>query len=162
MRSSHSGGFLRLNLLGCFRRSGRSSRRTLERREHGIVITLASRDVSQRRGALDLLEGEVWVIGVLEPVEAPLAAVLEQLGERVALVAGADTAVSLSSQTAPLGGAAVEDADAAAGDLDVEVVVGEVATGVGRLDDHGLASDGAGGEGQTIWRSESAILLIRE
>ena len=46
-------------------------------RELGVVIPLATGARGELRWALDLLESEVWVVGVLEPVEAPLASWLE-------------------------------------------------------------------------------------
>jgi hypothetical protein len=65
------------------------------------------------------------------------------------LGAGADTAVTFTGETAELRCAAVKDANAASGHLDIEVVLAEVATGVGGLDDHGLAGHRTGCEAQT-------------
>jgi hypothetical protein len=73
---------------------------------------------------------------------------LEERGHLVALAARADAAVAFAGDTAELRRAAVEETDAAAGHLDVEVVAAQIATGVCRLDDHGLAGYGARGEGE--------------
>lgn len=94
-------------------------------------------------------EGKRRVIRVLEPVKPPVAPGLEGVGERGALAAVRDTAVGGAGEAAELGLAAVEKADAAAGDVEVEVVASEVAAGGGGLDDHFLAGDGAVGEGES-------------
>ena len=92
------------------------------------------------------------VVSVVEPVEPPVAAVFEAGGETVALGPRRDASVALAGQAlAKLRGTPVKDAHTAAGYLKVELVAGEVAASVGGLDDHGLASDGAGGEGQPFW-----------
>jgi hypothetical protein len=86
---------------------------TVEHRESAVVVADAAGDCDDLLGALDLLELNVGVVGVLEPVKAPLATILEKFGHGVALGAGRDTAISLSrEELAKLGGAAVEDAKA--------------------------------------------------
>jgi hypothetical protein len=119
-------------------------------REAGVVITLASTDVEESLGALNLLKGEVRVVSVLEPVESPVATVLEKLGEAITFASGGDTAVLGTAEgLAELRGAAVEDTDTAAGHHEIEVVVAEITSSVGGLDDHLLALDGTTSEGQT-------------
>lgn len=121
-------------------------------REARVVVALAAADVGESLGALDLLKGEVGVVGVLEPVETPVATVLEKLGELVAVASGRDTTVLSTAEAAAaeLGGAAVEDTDTTTGHLEIEVVLTEVASGVGGLDNHGLALHGTSGEGETV------------
>lgn len=134
------------------RRSGGTAASTGWRSEDGelgVIVTLAAGARGELRWALDLLEGEVRVVGVLEPVEAPLAAGLESSREGVALAAGADTAVLSAWQATELALAPVKEADAAAWHVDVEVIGAKITTGTGRLDDHGLASNRARGEGES-------------
>lgn len=88
---------------------------------------------------MNLLEGELRIVGVLEPVEAPLAAGLERGRKGVALAAGADTAVLGAGETAKLPFATVKQADASAGHVEVEMVGAKITTSTGRLDDQGLA-----------------------
>lgn len=106
--------------------------------EGGVVVALAAGDVGEGGRAGDLLEVDGRVVGVLEPVEAPVAAGAQGGGHvgRVALGAAADAAVLLAREGLPvLGAAAVEEADAAAGHQEVEVVVAQVAARVGALHD---------------------------
>ena len=66
----------------------------------------------QLSGTGNLLECDVWVVGVLEPVKSPVAACLELLRETVALGARGNTAVLLAptlGRSTPLGSAGVED-----------------------------------------------------
>ncbi|KAH8168092.1 hypothetical protein CIB48_g129 [Xylaria polymorpha] len=112
--------------------------------EGAVVVAPAVRDGGKLGRASDLLEVDVGVVRVLEPVEAPVAAVAEGRGHvaGVALAAAADAAVLLARQgLTELAPAAVEEAHAAAGHQQVEVVVAEVAARVGALHDHGLARD---------------------
>lgn len=91
------------------------------------LTPLAPRLLDQLGGAADLLERDGRVVGAAEPVEAPLAAGLEGVGEAVAVGARVDAAVAVAPAVgggAPLVGAAVEDADAAAGHLGVSVWLG--------------------------------------
>lgn len=119
-----------------------------EGRERRVVVAAAVGAGDDLARALDLLKVEVGVVGVLEPVEAPLAAGLELGRERGALGPAGDAAVLRARQRpAVLARAAVEEADAAARHHQVEVVRAQVAARVGRLHHHGLAADGAGGEG---------------
>ena len=113
-----------------------------------LVVPLAARDGSELTGARNLLEGDSWVICVLEPIKAPLATGLEVLGEGLALVTRRDAAVLCSRQTTELRAASIEQTDAASRDEEIEVVATEVTAGIGRLNDHGLASNGAGCESQ--------------
>jgi hypothetical protein len=120
----------------------------LDGREVAVVVAAASGASDELGWALDLTEAEARVVGVLEPVEAPVAAGLEGVGEPIALVAGRDAAVALAGQTAELGSASVEDADAAAGDVEIEVVAAKITASAGGLDDHLLASNRTGCEGE--------------
>lgn len=123
---------------------------TLEGRELGVVVTLAAADIEEGLGALDLLKGEVGVVGVLEPVESPMATVLECLGEAVALASGRDaTVLGTTESLAELRSAAVEDSNTSTRHHKIEVVLTEIASGVSGLNDHGLALDGTGGEGKS-------------
>jgi hypothetical protein len=123
---------------------------TLEGRELGIVVTLAAADIEEGLGALDLLKGEVGVVGILEPVKSPMATVLESLREAVALASGGDaTVLGTTESLAELRSATVEDSNTATRHHKIEVVVTEVASSVGGLDDHGLTLDGTGGEGKS-------------
>jgi len=131
--------------------------RTLQRcNRHGVrSLTDTARLGRKLRGASDLSEVNIRVVGALEPVEAPVAAGLEGGGEAVARRLGGDTAVLLAPAgggSAKLAGAGVEDANAAAGHGNIEVVVAEIAASVGGLDDHGLALDRAGLEGKPVGR----------
>lgn len=121
-------------------------------REARVVVADAAADVGESLGALDLLKGEVGVVGVLEPVETPVATVLEKLGELVAVASGRDTTVLSTAEAAAaeLGRATVEDTDTTTGHLEIEVVLTEVASGVGGLDNHGLALHGTSSEGETV------------
>lgn len=121
-------------------------------REARVVVADAAADVGESLGALDLLKGEVRVVGVLEPVETPVATVLEELGELVAVASGRDTTVLSTAEAAAaeLGGAAIEDTDTTTGHLEIEVVLTEVASGVGGLNNHGLALHGTSSEGETV------------
>jgi hypothetical protein len=128
------------------RRCGLLSGRSIKHGELRIITPHTARDGRQGTRAADLLERHVGVVRILEPVEAPVAPLLEERGHLVALAARADAAVAFAGDTAELRRAAVEETDAAAGHLDVEVVAAQIATGVCRLDDHGLAGYGARGE----------------
>jgi len=135
------------------RGGGRSSAAaaTRGRSEDGVVavvVALAAGAGNKFGRALDALEGEVRVVGVQEPVEAPVAAGLEGIGEAVALAARRDTAVTLAGQTAELGSATIEETNATTGNVQVEVVVAKVTARAGRLDNHDLAGHGARGEGE--------------
>lgn len=75
-------------------------------------------------GTRHLPEVDGRVVGAAEPVEPPVAAGLQRLGEAVALLAVADASVLRSPAVrgrSPLVGAAVEDADAAAGNLKTSI-----------------------------------------
>lgn len=116
---------------------GLSRRRRLPGRIRGdedgegrIIVAAAAGTLNQLVRTLDLLEGEVWVVRVVEPVEAPVAAVFEGVGHGLALVAARDAAVLLACDSAELGGAAVVDAEPAARHEEVEMVGSEVASGV--------------------------------
>jgi hypothetical protein len=121
---------------------------TLIGRELGVVVTLAAADVEEGLGALNLLKGEVGVVGILEPVKSPLATILECLRKAVTLASGGDaTVLGTTKSLAELRGATVEDSNTSTRHHKIEVVVTEIASSVGGLDDHGLALDGTGGEG---------------
>jgi len=65
-------------------------------------------------GAGHLLEGDVWIVGALEPVKAPVAAGFEVVGEAVAIAARVDAAVPVAptvGRGAELVAAGIEDAD---------------------------------------------------
>ena len=128
---------------------GRHATTILSSREIAIILARTSRDGNNLRRTLNLLKVEIGIVGIVEPVKAPEAAVLEGLGHALALVAGADAAVLRAGDPAVLGRAAVEEADAATGHEDVELVIGDVAAGVGRLDDHCLAGGRAVSEGES-------------
>lgn len=160
LSGSSSGGGL-LSGAGGLGLAGRGI--TLEGREAGVVVTLASTDVEESLGALDLLKGEVRVVGVLEPVESPVATVLEKLGEAITLASRGDTAVLGTAEgLAELRGAAVEDTDTTAGHHEIEVVVAKITSSVGRLDDHLLALDGTSSEGQTRKSQHVVKIYVRE
>lgn len=92
------------------------------------LVPLAARLLHELGRAGHLLEVHGRVVGAAEPVEAPEAAGLEGLGEALALVAGGDAAILLAPALrggSPLAGAAVEEADAAAGHLKLLVGTGE-------------------------------------
>lgn len=132
-------------------------------REIPIVTASAARDGGDLGRALNLLEVEVRVVRIGKPVKPPEASLLEGLGHLLALFARAHPTILGPGDTAVLRGAAVEEADAAAGHEDVEVIVGDVAAGVGGLDDHGLAGDGAVGESQAAeCRLSVLVLYLRE
>lgn len=123
---------------------------TLIGRELGVVVTLAAADVEEGLGALDLLKGEVGVVSVLEPVKSPLATILECLREAVALASGGDaTILGTTESLAELRSATVEDSNTSTRHHKIEVVVTEIASSVGGLNDHGLTLDGTGGEGNS-------------
>jgi hypothetical protein len=50
-----------------------------------VITSDTARDGSEFSWALNLLELEVWVVGILEPVKSPVATVLEELGECITL-----------------------------------------------------------------------------
>ena len=54
----------------------------LDRRrgEGAVVVARAARDGRELGRTRHLLEGDAWVVGVLEPVEAPVAALAQDLG----------------------------------------------------------------------------------
>jgi len=120
----------------------------------------------QLSGAINLLECDIWVVGVLEPVESPVAACLELLGETVAIRARGDTAVLLAPtlrRSTPLGSAGIEDTHTTTGHGKIEVVLSEVTAGVGGLHDHLLAAHGSGREGQLVaGAAPSALGLTRQ
>lgn len=116
-----------------------------------LAIPNAARLIRKRLRARNLLERNIRVVSALEPVEAPVAARLELLGEAVALRARRNPAILLSPavwRRAPLVGARVEHADAAAGHREIEVVLAQIAARVGGLHDQLLALYGARGERQ--------------
>lgn len=121
--------------------------------EGPVVAALAAGDGGEGGGAGDLLEGDAGVVGIEEPVEAPVAAGAQGGGHGggVAVGAAGDAAVLGARQRlAELAAAAVEGADAAAGHQQVELVAAQIAARVGALHDHRLAGYGAGGEGQSV------------
>lgn len=71
-----------------------------ESQEHGMWRNLggafAASLLDELSGARYLLEGNVGVVSVLEPVEAPLASILKLLGKLRAFRCAADTAVALA------------------------------------------------------------------
>ena len=143
-------------------RSGRcgsrtATRRSRKNREVAVVGSLAARLGNDLSRALDLLEGEGRVVGVLEPVEPPLTSWLEGRREGIALTNGRDTAVLCPGEPSKLSGAPVKQTDTSAGHGYVEVIGAKVSTGAGALDNHGLAGYGAGGECEawvtvSLWR----------
>lgn len=87
----------------------------------GVVAALAAALGDDGGGARDLLELDAGVVGAAEPVEAPVAALLERGREPVARLPRADPAVPLPPpvrRRPVLVRARVVDADSAAGNLD--------------------------------------------
>ena len=134
--------------------------RRLSRGERSIILATAARDAGKLSRALDLLEVERRVVASLEPVESPEATGLDGLGHLLALLARADAAVLGAGEgLAVLRGAAVKEAHAATGHKDIELVVRNVASGVGGLHNHGLAGSRAVGEGELVARAAPAALV---
>ncbi|KFY84265.1 hypothetical protein V500_09447 [Pseudogymnoascus sp. VKM F-4518 (FW-2643)] len=112
---------------------------------------------AERQRTRDALEGDGRVVGVLEPVEAPVAPGFEGRGEGVALAPRGDAAVlgaPPGGGRAVLGGAGVEDAEAAAGHLGGVsggvLILAKVTTRIRRLHDHLLARHRAARKGQLV------------
>lgn len=61
-----------------------------------IIVSGAPALGDDSRWAGDLLECDAWVVGTAEPVEAPIAARLQRLGERIARAARGHPAVLLA------------------------------------------------------------------
>lgn len=104
----------------------RRFRRHLEYWELAVVLALAARDGRQLLRALDLLELDVWVVRIEEPVEAPLATCPQRRGQLRAVIPIRDATVLGARAAAVLGHAAREDALAAARNLQVEMVARQV------------------------------------
>lgn len=118
----------------------------------GFPIPNASTLIRDSLRAGNLLERNIRIIRTAKPIESPVAASLQLLREGIALGFRRNTTVLRSPAVgwrAPLVGAGVVQADAAAGHGEVEVVLAEIAARVGSLDDHLLAIDGAGCECQS-------------
>jgi hypothetical protein len=129
------------------------------------LIPLAASLCRQLTRASNLLESDAWIISILEPVKPPPASRLEFIREAIALRALRDAAVLRTpaiGRSAPLCGACVVNTNTATGHSDVEVIVSEVATRIGGLHDHLLATDGAGCERQSNHRCQSLRLYVSE
>jgi hypothetical protein len=108
---------------------------------------------SQLTRACNLLERDIRVVRALEPVKPPVASSLQLLGETITLRARRDAAILLAPAvgwSTKLACTCVVNSNASAWHGDVEVVLSEVTAGVGGLDDHLLATDGSGCEGQSV------------
>lgn len=95
------------------------------------------------------LPRNIRIIRVLEEIKPPVAPRLQLLREVITLRARGDAAILLAPairRRTPLARAAIEQTDAAAWHGEVEVVLPEVAAGVGGLDYVDFAGGGAGGE----------------
>lgn len=117
-----------------------------------IVLSDTARLGSQLRRTLDLLKIKGRVVCILEPIEAPETSCLQLGRHLIALITGAYAAVlGAGKGGTEFLGAAIELTDAAAGNHKIKLIVGDVAAGVGGLDDHGLPRDGAGCERESVW-----------
>lgn len=121
-----------------------------EDREARVVGPPAARAGNELGRALDLLEGEVRVVGVLEPIEAPVASGLETGRERGAFAPGADATVLSTGQTAELPGATVKETDTTARNVQIKMVGSKICAGAGRLNDHCLSCHGARSESERV------------
>jgi hypothetical protein len=103
--------------------------------------------------ASNLLERDIRVVRALEPVKSPVASSLELCREIITLRARRDTAILLAPTvgwSTKLACTGVVNSNASAWHGDVEVVLSEVTAGVGGLDNHLLATDRPGCEGQPV------------
>lgn len=118
----------------------------------GRVTASAPRDVRDSGRAGNLLEVDRWVVSSLEPIEAPLAAFHERGWKLVALVTVTDTSVlSTAIPATELSRAAVgEPSKSTTGHHNIEVVVSEVTSSVGSLNDHLLARNRSTGEAELV------------
>ena len=97
-----------------------------------------------------------YLVSALEPItETELATGLERRRELGASVAAKTTILGspARSRSTPLSSASVEETDSATGDGEIELALADVGAGVGGLDDHLLASNRGGSEGELVTRA---------
>lgn len=131
----------------------RVEKRTLRPYRRSLAGTDAAGLVGDRLRAGDLLVVDGGVVGALEPVaEAELAAGLKSRRQLVASVA-AEAAVlgtPAGGGRSPLSSAGVVDTHTATGDGKVKLTLTNVGASIGGLDDHLLAGNSGGGEGEPV------------
>lgn len=133
----------------CRSRPGGRRRRYIFRKA-SIIVPNATSDACELRRTRDLSEGVRRVVRVSEPVKPPVTACLKLGWHGRALRAVRNAPVLSAPGTAELGGAAVEYASAAAGNLQVELVSTEVSACINRLYQHDFALGFPGRQSQGV------------
>jgi hypothetical protein len=103
------------------------------------------------------------VVCTTEPIEPPVAPTPDGSRKNITLGPTRNTTISCTPSVGGrvvLAGAAVEDTDTTPWNINVKVVLAEITTGIGGLDNHLLASNRAGSEGEFV-ASAAPLALAR-